>query len=673
MKNFKTKIGVLLPLAILIAIGGCTVKKPEAPTWETTWDMPLTNRTYSIEDLVDEMDTEEIIFDSLGNPSFSFTEQVDSVAVEDNLTADAVNNTYEDSLDVVDIDSPVIDPENYSLGDLEIPNVANTVPDDTSFNKLRPLSPIDNFDWAEIYEGTIQIEVSNDLGVDIDSLVVWVYNSSDTLTPISTAIFESGIDDNETLSRQSPLDGERVEYDLTIRTFGIVAAQPIDLPSTELAITTTFPGGLTVSRAYAEIPAFTKDLDQTIELTDSSVIYEALVDQGTMAVHIVNGSTLPMDLTLTIPNFELDGVVLSFNQTIDGNSTVNRDVDLSGYTFYPTGTALPQIIAVNVLANINDTAPVKYLIDKTDSLRVIADVSEIVFTSVMGRIEPTEIDIDPMSEDVDVPDGFEDARLTQAEMRLRLYNNSTSDVYVDMLLENEDGTKNVVVQDTVRGKSFSTSEPRETEIAVTSLSLSSFLDPTPQIINITGTATMNPANADSVTIHKDDFFYGEIEIYSPLAFALDDTSEMELDISNADMSSEDSPNFEETFNYGMIHAELASHLPVGLRVLLYIGTRNDSTIFDDPNSVVVGPFILQSASVDADGFAIEEVGSIFEDSLTSSEIAIFDNEQVYIAPKVALLPTGAAGSWIQGSDYISIIATARIGVNAGDNIWDNEN
>ena len=673
MRNYKTKIGVLLLLTMLVVISGCTIKKPEAPTWETTWDMPLTNRTYSIEELIDEMNTEDIVFDSEGNPNFSFTQQVDSVAVENNLTADAVDHTYEDSLDVVDIDAPVIDPENFTFAGLQIPNVANTVPDDTLFNKSQPLSTINTFSWAEIYQGTLQIEVANDLGVDVDSLIIWIYNASDTLTPVGIAVFENGIDDNETLNRQVPLDGETIEFELVVRTFGTVLAQAISLPTNDLVISATFPSGLSVTAAQAEIPAFSKNLDQTIELTDSSIIYAAVIDQGNLVINMVNGSNLPMNLTMTIPSFELAGSPLSFNENVAGNSSVIRNIDLNNYSFYPTGTSSPQTIAVDVVANIDDTAPTRYDVHASDSLRVISHVSEIVFQSVTGRIEPTEIDIDPMSEDVDVPDGFEDAHLTQAEMRLRLYNNSTADVYVDMLLENEDHSKSVVVQDTVRGKSLSASQPRETEIVVTALELSTFLDPTPNVINITGTAIMNPANADSITINSDDFFYGEIEIYSPLAFALDDTSEIDLDITDADLSDEDKPDIQETFDYGYVHAELGSHLPVGMYVSLYIGTRNDSTIFDDPASVVVGPFIMESAPVDANGFATEEIAVVFDDTLTSSEFAIFDNDQVYIAPRVALLPTTAAGSWIQGSDYITISAMAQVRVNAGEHLWDNGN
>ena len=672
MRKIRFITGLLLLIAIFMAVTGCSIKKPEAPTWETTWDMPLTNKTYSIEDIVDKLDSDEIVFDSLGNPSFSINEAVDTVAVEDNLTADAVNHVYDDSIGIVDIDEPSVQPTNIAFADLNLPVAVNQVPVDTSFLHSDTLSTMSNFDWAIINEGIINFQVANDLGVDIDSLAIILYNSSDLVTPLGVAVFASGVLDGAVESSQLDLAGVRLESQLTIASYGVVLTQAIDLPSEFLVINSTFPLGLSVSSALAEVPAFNKDFDQTIDMTDESVIYEALIDDGSISIQIVNGSTLPMNINLVIPGFEYGGNQLTINQYLTGNNSLFRNIDLSGYTFTPSGSTAPQNIAVNVQASIPSTAPSKYQVNCTDSVKVIADVSQITFTSVLGQIEPTAVDIDPMIQAVDMPEGFEDAQLTQAQLRMTLFNNSLSDMLVDILLENEDQSKSIAVTDTVKGKTSLVAEARQTDILVSELSLSNFLDPTPSEIRITGVATLNPAGLDSVMIHKDDFFYGNIEIYSPLAFALSDTSEMDLEITDAEIAGDDSPDFQETFNYGLIHAELASHLPVGAIVKLYIGTIDGDGIYTAPNTIIVGPFYLESATTDINGFAIEEVQSVFNDSLTSTEIAIFDNEIVYIAPKVSLLPTGAAGSVIQGSDYINITASARVQVNAGEHLWNDD-
>ena len=288
----------------------------------------------------------------------------------------------------------------------------------------------------------------------------------------------------------------------------------------------------------------------------------------------------------------------------------------------------------------------------------------------MGRIQPTEITIDPMVQDIDMPDGFDNAHLTHAELRMYLYNNSTTDVLVDFQLQNNNGS-NITASNIINGKPLVPSGAEVTEIILGGDSLSAFLNPAPSQITIAGSAILNPNNSDSVILTSADFFYGEVEIYSPLAFALDSASTLDLEITDIEMNPDDMPDFNETFVYGNINATLTNRLPVGASVTLYLSTL--PTVFDDPNAIVIGPFTLESAVTDANGYSIEEVVSTFNDSLTTDDIAIFDNEQIYIAPQVELLPTGVNGSIIQGSDYISINASVRLRIKAGDHLWDNNN
>lgn len=676
MKSIRSKNGLLMVLTSLLVIilFGCSVNKPEMPSWETTWDLPLTSKTHTIQDILNHMEDSLITFDSLGNPGFAITQDVDTISVDNNLTAPGASQTYVDSLGTVEIDPPNIPPASFSFAELNIPEAAGQVPVDTSFIKDDTLDSYTNFTWAEINQGYLSIEVANDLGIDIDSLAIIVIAICDTCTPnvIDTVIFEDGIPDDSTSTRQLNLTGEQLTNQITLQIFGKVNSQAINYPTDSLTINTSFPIGLTVSRALAEIPGFTKNLDHQVQLSDESVVYEAVIDSGTMTLQIVNDTNLPIIIELSIPNLEYNSSAFSLTDTVTAKSVLNRNDDLSGYTFRPDGSTAPQNISVIVAAGIQGSGSNHTEINCSDLIQITAEVSSIVFSSVMGRIQPTEIDIGMMHKEVEIPDGFDEAQLTHAELKIILYNNSTTDVYVDLLLSDETGTRNIAVSDTARGKINPADSASETEFTVGSLTLSSFLNPPPSEIFITGTAIFNPDYEDSVLISKYDFFYGEVEIYSPLAFALNDTIEIDLDITETEIESEDMPDFDETFVYGKIDAVLTNHLPLGTRVSLFIGT-DSSTIFED-SMVVIGPFILQSAQTDDEGHVSEAVNSVLTDSLTSDEIQIFENELIYIAPKVELLPTGEGGAIILGNDYISITATARLKVKAGEHLWeDNDN
>ena len=674
MKLTQSK-SMFLPTLMLLLIAflvGCSVKKPEAPSWETTWDLPLTSKNHTIQDLIDEMEDSLITFDSLGNPGFTITQEFDTVSVDDNLSAPGANHTHSDSLGVVDIDPPVINPASFSFADLDIPESAGQVPVDTFFTEDDTLDAFTSFTSVDVYQGNLLIEIVNELGIDIDSIAVVIIAICDTCTPnvIDTVIFEDGILDGSTSSRQINLTGKQLTNQITLNLYGAVKSQTINQPTGDLTIDCSFPSGISVSSAVAEIPGFTKDITQQIQLNDESIIYEAVIDNGTMTLQIINQTNLTMIIDISSSNFEHDGNAYSFADTITPQSTLNRSDDLSGYVFRPDGSTTPQSISINATAEILGTAPDHVEINCSDLIQITADVSDVVFSSVSGRLQPTEIDIEPMQKEVDIPDGLGDAQLTQAELRMRLYNNSTTDIYVDLLLSDETDTRNITISDTIWGKSNPTEEARETELTVGSLTLSSFLSPPPSEISITGLAIINPSYKDSISISKNDFFYGEVEIYSPLAFALNDTIELDLEITENEIESEDMPDFDETFIYGKIEAILTNHLPLGTQVSLFIGT-NSSTIFED-SMVVIGPFVLQSALTDDEGYVTDAVISVISDSLSSDEIQIFENDVIYIAPKVALMPTGDNGVIITGSDYVGITATARLKVKAGEHLWEND-
>ena len=486
------------------------------------------------------------------------------------------------------------------------------------------------------------------------------------------ADFEGGIDQGQTLSRSIDLSGDSVRNQLTLRIHGAVPVSFVAGGSDNFAATSSFPTGMTVVAAQAESPAITKDLSQTIELSDSSVIDQAVIESGQLSLQIVNGTSMPADLTLRIPNFTDGSDTLSIAESFIGAGSIDRDIDLAGYTFRPSGTGNPQTVDMVVTANIPASAPAQRVFTSSDSLHVSAAISTITFASVSGQVKPTRIDIEPIESDVDLPEGIGEARLTHAALNLTLYNNSTADVDVDLTMEDETQTRQLALAGRIQGKDDIADPPRATVLTLDADSLSGFLDPAPSRITIIGEAIFNP-DEEIITITRDDFFYGDVEITSPLAFFLADTVRVDLDANETDVNQDDLPDLEETFGYGKITAVLANRLPIGARVALYISTRSDSTMFDDPDALVIGPFTLESALTDINGFAIEEVTSTFEDSLDSQQILIFDNDVVYIAPKVELMPTSSAGSYIQGSDYIGIRATARIKVNVNENAWDGNN
>ena len=57
----------LIVVTIFLTLVQCSVKSPEAPSWNTTFSVPVVNRTYQMVELVDKVGQDELGIDSLGN------------------------------------------------------------------------------------------------------------------------------------------------------------------------------------------------------------------------------------------------------------------------------------------------------------------------------------------------------------------------------------------------------------------------------------------------------------------------------------------------------------------------------------------------------------------------------------------------------------------------------
>ena len=118
--KFSSKILLsCLVVIIFLTLTQCTVKKPESPTWTTNLTVPLVNRTYTMEEIINMMDQEGLIIDGDSNIIYTFTEEIDTVTIDQvNLTIDDISVTpFSEQLGVVDIDSPARDSVTVTLDD----------------------------------------------------------------------------------------------------------------------------------------------------------------------------------------------------------------------------------------------------------------------------------------------------------------------------------------------------------------------------------------------------------------------------------------------------------------------------------------------------------------------------------------------------------------------------
>ncbi len=669
IKRAKSLITIMiLPVILVVITTGCSVKKPQSPTWITTWEIPMTNKVFEISNLLDKIDSTNIVYDAQGNPGFNITQNFDTIMVGNSLSVNGISVGIHDSIGVVNIDAPADANATTNLGDLLPVSFGVVPPASFSFNQALPA--LDKFSWIEAQSGNMSLSFYNGLGVALDSFRVTLIDLADMHT-VGVADYQ-GLANLETKTQSIDISGQRISNNIRMDFSGhcpggvVVGSAPYLLNATM-----SFPATIAVTSARAEVPAFTKTQSQVSFLNDSTLVDSAIIASGSLQLNISNFTQLQFTVDIHSANFRYLGADLNVVRPVGPDSSVLVNIDLAGYQFLPLDSTTSQYVLVELTADIPGSAPSQYTINANDSLGVNVDLSQIDFSAVTGKVAPTVIAIAPIQQNIDIPNGLDQAQLTQAIFNLNLFNNSTVPANVDLTVSGNG--KNISVSGLVEGKSTPLSAAAQTILSVPSSELSNFLNPPPAQITISGQAIINP-DYGITTVTNNDFFYGEVEISSPFAMAILDTIGVDLDIQKTNIDSKSRPeNFQETVKYGTFEANIENHLPLGTSLTVFIGIAGDSTLYTSDSTLVLGPYILAPGITDSLGRVAQSINSIISDSLGSDQLRIFDHDSVFIGQQIDLLPTDSIGILVTGTDYVRIIANTRIQLQLGDNMWNKGN
>jgi hypothetical protein len=307
--------------------------------------------------------------------------------------------------------------------------------------------------------------------------------------------------------------------------------------------------------------------------------------------------------------------------------------------------------------------PNQYGVRASDSLFVHVDVSDIVLEEVQGRIEPVAIDFDPVIEPIDLPEGINQAQLTEGYISLTLVNDTEVPAFLDLAIDG--GGKTIGLSGMVAPKSSAGSPPATTVLTAGPDQTRDFLNPPPPEMIISGRGVLNP-DYGVVTVRRGDSFTGEIVFSSALALNILDTISIEPEIGQISIDSRPD-NMGENIGYGCFYATLQNHLPFGSRVTIFIGQSSDSTLYNDPTALRLGPYLLSSAQTDSLGIVTQTISSDITDSIAGDKLAVFDADSVFIGQRIELMPTGPGGAKVTGNDFIGIRANTRIQFRFSDN------
>lgn len=639
----------LLLMSLAVIITGCSIEKPQAPSWDTNLTIPVINRVYSSTELLEKLSTDYITSDSTGNFLLRIEETLDTVSIENTLTLEDVSDSYDKQVGPIRIVTSQPVAQQVAIADY-IPLVAGEVPD-TGVLVQQPLGQNVTFSQVTFSSGGFIVTITNNTGFPLDSVEC---DLRDNRTGMSVAeyVVPGELPDGSSVVDTIPLAGKIASSQLSTATyFHTPGGFALSLAESSLDLSYSFTGDVYASSATAQTQQFSTDYQQRTKLNTDYHIENATLSDGVLDVSITNNLPLPANLHVTFPDIQTGAGPLALDVNVDAGASVHVNQNLAGSIVQPVADS----ISAEIVAVVGSSNGEFVTVNQSDEFRIDLDLSNVRFASARGVITPTEIEWYEDVVEVDVPSGMDQASFDDAELELRITNGSELPADLEINLRADNGVSLTLPGHVHAG---TVENPQVTTLTVENLH--GLLSPVPHSITVSGTATVGDG-VTTVDISNADFLTAFATLTSPMHLRLDETS-FEGDKEEIEVKS-DVRDRVDRFNHGTFYGTITNHLPLGASVTVYLAT-DSTTLYTDP-IVTIGPMLVNAASVNENGTVSGDVKTDNVVQLTSQQAQVFGNERVYVG--LIVTSPGSNGEVIKilPEDHLDVSGYVEISARVG--------
>jgi hypothetical protein len=641
--NFGLKLflGFIIVL-IFLTLAQCSVNKPEAPTFTTDFVIPLINRTYAIEEIIDRIDQPGLEIDSSGEIMFSIEEELDTIRIADELNIENVEERYAQTLGEVSIEPASPQPVNIALSQYVSLTLGGIQP--TSFDIQAPFEPFENFSWAEISSGQIDIRVINDFGVDLDTVIVQIYDLGFSniiaIVPLPPPGLPAGAGDTVVISLDGKIVSNQFRLDIHCHTPGGLM---LSLDDKTMTAAIAFPDGLQVAAAQASVPAIAKSLSREIEISESNVIHSAVIQSGSAELVIDNKTPLHGTVQIVLSDFRSNGTPYAVSRNINSGAAETIPIDLAGYSFEPFDITRPQAIGVTASAMLESTGLSQVVVHQDDSIAVSVAISDVRLKSLTGIIDSTTASFDSVSTVFEIPKGFDSVQLVNAELVLEIENGFSFPGELDIVISGNQGKRLSLSGSVAAGDNCN-----PVISTIVNSSLADFLNPVPSEITASGDFLIGDG-ATLGTITAEDYIVPRVKISSPLELVIGETV-FEGDIVSQKIEQDDIDLIADRLMQATFNFTVVNRLPIGVSVEIFF-SGDSAAVYSNPE-LTLGPIEVDAGIIGDDGRVITAVESNNIVSIDSSDAKILEHPILYSGQIITLAGTDGQRVKISGDDYI---------------------
>jgi hypothetical protein len=663
---------VLLSGVALLIVGlfliGCFEKplSPVAPVWDLQVNVPLVNRTYTVNELV-EKDPTLLHTDASGLIVYTNSQQFSPISVRNDLKVDPASDTYQSHIGTFKIKTPSSKMRKLSVGELNpalgaVQGQPLVVPSFSFSMVERPFPRVTEIQQATLATGEVVVTVINQLPVPIDDVSLTVQSQ---LGPLAQYTHAAAVQPNdsvkETFSLANLTLGNELSFTLNGHVPGGGGSVVVDA-SSAVILRVDFPTQIEASQAVAALPSNTFNTSGSFALDDSTKIDYAEISSGSMTVRLDNSHGLSGVVSLVIPELrEQNGKPFTRLTPIpSGMQTVRIVYPLNGYSIQsPNGR-----LSYDVITETYDTGNDFVTLDSSMIVFGSVVTSAIYFERFQGTVKPTNVSMN-VSRSVDLGEMNRifsgTVKFSQARVVLTVANPTRFAIDLNTTIRGRNRatgqSASVSIPQDQRRISFPQSTVTLTETNSNIISfLNSFTGKLPDEFTVSGDALLNPDYAPGSVTANDSIGIGfSIEI--PMTIGV--MSGVVRDTNDIDIDSDARKEIDRT-TYGKLTFEVENGLPASIEVSLDLLDAKRAKLLTLPKASQP-PVAVTGAQVDAQGRAVVPASSTSYFEVTADDISKFHPSQ-YVAYSMIIGTTGGGSVPVQfrSSDSVHVRAYSTL-------------
>lgn len=651
--------------ALLLAGCEIEVRDPAMPTFSTRLAVPLGHQELTVAELVEDQDFLAVGADSV----LAFAVTGDSVAVALDRDLDVELAGADAGAEIGPLRLDDAPPLGFAFTLDEIYPGASSLPSGPvvlpgfDFDLEAAGADIRDVQSAQVESGLLSLTLYNDLPIPMSGADAPARITASLVDPADGAVlaaveFPAPIAPGAWATATADLAGATLPGTVAVRlsggSEGGPAAEGVD-PMDGLAVEVGL-SDLRVTEATAVIGAQSFTESGGLALPDDLGILSARLGGGVLDVSLRNDLPVPCTAVLTLPEIALaGGAPLAVVLDLPAGGTAGEAVDLAGAVVAAPGDAPLAELTWEIAVESPGSGGAYATVRAADRLEAAVAPATLSLAEVTGIIPEETYALDPVSEDIDLPDELDGLTLPAATLTLTVRNGTGLGGVLDAVLVGVNAAG-----ETARLDAAATIAPGGDPAVTTTIVLdqdnsgiADFLSLLPERVELSGGIRVG-GDGVAGTVRPGDRASLDWRLDAPLRLVVDEST-VEPDPEPLDLDEDLRRDLREHLVSAELTAEVANRLPFGAEVSLQVGPDPAAAL--DAPELVVGPIPVAAGLLDpVGGWTVGAALSPVRVPLDDAGIAALTREGAHLAV-VARIP-GTAG------DAVTVRVGDRIDVRA---------